>query len=99
MKRRSIAFLLTVALAAVPTLSTSAPPSCQVQPLTDAEAENLAVQKPFLGEIPKEEELLPSADPSAVESGGYMPDVKAGAEAPFGVEIVEPPGCPEISDQ
>lgn len=98
MKRRSIALLLAVALAAVPTLSTSAPPSCRV-PLAAAEVENLAVQEPFPGEMPKEEELPASADPSAVASGGYMSDVKAGTVEPFGVEIVEPPGCPEISGQ
>ncbi|WP_433515161.1 hypothetical protein ACQP2T_05845 [Nonomuraea sp. CA-143628] len=57
------------------------------------------MQKWLLEEMTKEEELPPSADPSAAAYGGYMSDVKAGTEAPFGVEIVEPPGCPEISGQ
>jgi hypothetical protein len=34
-----------------------------------------------------------------MEAGGYTPDVKAGTVPPIGVEIVEPPGCPELSDQ
>ncbi|WP_405142233.1 hypothetical protein OG589_33780 [Sphaerisporangium sp. NBC_01403] len=91
-----MAFLLILALAAVPTLSTAAPLACRVRPLTDAEF--LALQESLLEEMRKEW-VLPSPNPSAMVSGGYMPDVKVGTVAPIGVDIVEPPGCPEISDQ
>ncbi|MGI5286550.1 hypothetical protein ACQEVF_24875 [Nonomuraea polychroma] len=92
-----MAYLLILALAAVPTLSTAAPPDCRMEPLTDADS--LALQESFLEQFRKEEVLLSNAAPSAMAAGGYMPDVKAGTVAPIGVEIVEQPGCPELSDQ
>ncbi|MBE1564313.1 hypothetical protein [Nonomuraea africana] len=92
-----MAFLLILALAAMPTLSTSAPPDCGVQPLADAE--HLSREALFLEAMRKAEALLPSPTPSVMVSRGYVPDVKVGTVAPMGVEIVEPPGCPEISDQ
>ncbi|MEV4159776.1 hypothetical protein [Nonomuraea dietziae] len=95
--RRSTALLLVAALVALPALHAAAPPDCRVQPLTDAEY--LALQESFLENLPKEylSQLRPT--PSATASHGYMADVKPGAVAPIGVEIVEPPGCPEISGQ
>ncbi|WP_431912784.1 hypothetical protein [Nonomuraea jabiensis] len=91
LRRRSTACLLALALAVVPTLGTAAPLDCRVPPLADAG-----------GLVPPErleEELsfLPGPDPYATVPGGYLPDVKAGTVAPIGVEIVERPGCPEIS--
>jgi hypothetical protein len=106
MKRKSTALLLIMALAAVPTLSTAAPLDCRVRPLTDAEY--LALDESFLewqGEELRAEEVLPTSSPLpgmtadgyTPDVKGYTPDVKMGSVAPFGVEIAEPPGCPEIS--
>ncbi|MGS2646806.1 hypothetical protein [Streptosporangium sp. G12] len=106
MKRKSTALLLIMALAAVPTLSTAAPLDCRVRPLTGAEY--LALDESFLewqGEELRAEEVLPTSSPLpwmtadgyTPDVKGYTPDVKMGSVAPFGVEIAEPPGCPEIS--
>ncbi|MEV6030774.1 hypothetical protein AB0L65_06480 [Nonomuraea sp. NPDC052116] len=89
--RRSTACLLALALAAVPALGTAAPLDCRVRPLVDADGW-------FEEELRKEALLPPDPDPYATAPGGYTSDVKAGTVAPIGVEIVEPPGCPEISD-
>lgn len=106
MKRKSTALLLIMALAAVPTLSTAAPLDCRVRPLTAAEY--LALDESFLEwqeEELRAEEVLPTSSPLpwmtadgyTPDVKGYTPDVKMGVVAPFGVEIAEPPGCPEIS--
>ncbi|MFF5250187.1 hypothetical protein ACFY3V_38400 [Streptosporangium sp. NPDC000095] len=99
MKRKSTALLLIMALVAVPTLSTAAPLDCRVRPLTDAEY--LALDESFLEwqeEELRAEEVLPTSSPLPwMTADGYTPDVKMGVVAPFGVEIAEPPGCPEIS--
>ncbi|MFF5109167.1 hypothetical protein [Streptosporangium sp. NPDC000509] len=99
MKRKSTALLLIMALAAVPTLSTASPLDCRVRPLTDAEY--LALDESFLEWQEEElrvEEVLPTSSPLLwMTADGYTPDVKMGSVAPFGVEIAEPPGCPEIS--
>ncbi|MGJ6965201.1 hypothetical protein ACSDR0_25150 [Streptosporangium sp. G11] len=93
-----MAFLLVLALAAVPALGTAAPLDCRVRPLSDSD--HLALQERFfMEELWKEEVPWPSPTPSETVPGGYTPDGKAGTVAPIGVEIVEPPGCPEISDQ
>ncbi|MEV4183153.1 hypothetical protein AB0J28_17145 [Streptosporangium canum] len=92
--------LLIMALAAVPMLSTAAPLDCRVRPLTDAEY--LALEESLLEwhrEELRAEEVLPTGFPLPwMTADGYTPDVKMGGVAPIGVEIVEPPGCPEISD-
>jgi hypothetical protein len=95
-KRQSRAFLLVLALAAVPTLTTATPPECP-QPLPDAQYPGLP--EPLLEEIRQRDALLPSPTPSVTIYGGYIPDVKVGTVAPIGNEIVEPPGCPEISGE
>lgn len=100
MKRRITALLLIMALAAVPTLSTAAPSDCRVRPLTDAEY--LALDESLLEwhrEELRAEEVLPTSSPLPwMTADGYIPDVKMRDVTPISVEIVEPPGCPEISD-
>jgi hypothetical protein len=92
-----MALLLILGLTVVPVLSTAAPPDCRREPLTDADY--LALQESFMADVRKEEVLLPSPNPSISVAGGYTADVKAMTVAPIGVEIVEPPGCPDLSDQ
>ncbi|MGW0201904.1 hypothetical protein [Nonomuraea sp. NPDC003201] len=67
-----------------------------MRPLADAHS--FALPEWFEQELRKDALPPPDPDPYATVPGGYTPDVKAGTVAPIGVEIVEPPGCPEISD-
>ncbi|MBE1582079.1 hypothetical protein ACFPOI_27855 [Nonomuraea angiospora] len=99
LRRRSAACLLALALAAVPTLGTATPLDCPVRPL--AVAGDLVLPEWFEEELQEEEVALALPDPasSAFTPGGYSSDVKAGTVAPIGVEIVELPGCPDISDR
>ncbi|WP_405142253.1 hypothetical protein OG589_33860 [Sphaerisporangium sp. NBC_01403] len=93
-----MALLLIVALAAVPALSTAAPLDCRVRPFK--EPDYLVAQERFIQEMQKEG-VLPSPIPSGMVSGSdiYMPDgVKVGFVPPMGVEVLAPPGCPDISD-
>ncbi|MGW6505626.1 hypothetical protein [Nonomuraea angiospora] len=96
LRRRSAACLLALALVAVPTPGTAAPLDCPVGP--PAVAGDLALPEWF-EEEPREEALAPDPAPSAFVPDGYSGDVMAGTVAPIGVEIVELPGCPEISDR
>jgi hypothetical protein len=91
---------MIMALAAAPTLSTAAPLDCRVRPLTNAE--HPALDKLFLEwqrkELRKEEDLPTDSFPHWMTADGAIRDVRADSIAPpIGVEIVEPPGCPETS--
>ncbi|MDX3100541.1 hypothetical protein [Nonomuraea angiospora] len=97
LRRRSAACLLALALVAVPTLGTAAPLDCPVRPLVISG--DLELPEWFEEELREEALALPDPDLSAFTPGGYSSDVKAGTVPPFGVEIVELPGCPEISDR
>ncbi|GAA3163129.1 hypothetical protein GCM10010466_62590 [Planomonospora alba] len=93
--------MLITALTAVPVLSTATPLDCRVRPLTDVG--RLALDESFLEwqrEELRKEGRFPTGSPLPwMTADGYTPDVKAGsAPLPIGVEIVEPPGCPEAGD-
>ncbi|MBB2914957.1 hypothetical protein FHS43_006269 [Streptosporangium becharense] len=93
--------MMIMVLAAVPTLNTAAPLDCRVRPLTDAD--HLTLDESFLEwqreELRKERVLSAGPSPSWMTASGAVHDGRARAVAPpVGVEIVEPPGCPEISD-
>ncbi|MFC4063067.1 hypothetical protein ACFOWE_32720 [Planomonospora corallina] len=104
-KRRSTGLLMIMMLAAVPALSTAAPLDRRVRSLTDAEY--LALDESFLEsfserrkEGPWKKEALPAGSfPHWMTADGVVRDVRtSSAPPPIGIEIVEPPGCPEISD-
>lgn len=92
MKRWSAALLLVLTLAAVPALTIVTPPDC---PPPLANAQDAGLPDPLLEETAP----LPGPTPFDAAYMTYAGDVKATSVAPIGVEIVEPPGCPEISGE